>query len=302
MAVKQVEIGIIQYSNMLKSGLYGIEEILDVANRLGREYIKFNLSILSADNLNSLTDTYNAIIVLPAIGNNLLDKVDPQLCNFIINNYKKGATIASACSGTFILAQTGLLEGRIITIQNEINDLFAKNYSTILTSIEKNTVIDGNIITSAGIMKWTHLTLEVIKIHGYDELVKELSSFYQIELDSSSGFRFNPSFDHGDQSILMMQKVLKERYAQTIDFDKLASDIGMSRRTLQRKLQKNTGYTPIEYLRFLRLEKACLLLEFTQESVENIIRSIGYDDLTTFRKFFKLQLGLSPVEYRLSKN
>lgn len=243
MTVKQIDIAVLHYKNMLESGLYGIKEILNIANNFGDTYIHFNLTLLSISEIKACSRLFDAIIVLPAIGNNILEKIDKDLSSFIETHYKKGSIVASACSGTFILAKAGILKGKVVTIQNKIRDTFIEHFSDVILTGEKNSVTDGNIITSAGVMKWTYLTLEVINQFSYSDLTKELCQFYQIELESSSDFTFNPPFDHEDQPILKVQKILKDRYNQSIDFDQLASDLGMSRRTLQRRIQKNTGKT-----------------------------------------------------------
>lgn len=296
---------------MLKSGLFGIQEIVEVANSYlesssfkskSIRKVQFRLEEIPID-FEALPDKlYDIIVILPGIGEDLLIGIDQELKQFLLFQYNNGAVLSSACSGLFLLAKTGLLKGKVVTTQSDLGELFRKSFPDVHLIEDKIVVEDGNIVTAAGVSKWMHLTINLISRYTHSDIIIKIADFFQIDLDESLYRKFNQlnnDIEHNDYEIKRIQKRIHENYGRNLDFDELASFAGMSRRTLQRRFQRALKITPNDYLRNVRLERAFVLLETTNESIENIVHEIGYEDLTSFRKLFKSKTGLTPGEFRV---
>ena len=103
---------------------------------------------------------------------------------------------------------------------------------------------------------------------------------------------------HSDKEILKAQKFIENNYNKRISLDKISSEVAISKRNFIRRFKNATGNTPIEYIQRVRVESVKKALETTQNSIEEIVHDVGYDDITTFRKLFKRITGISPNEYR----
>lgn len=214
---------------------------------------------------------------------------------------RKGACLCSVCAGAFLLAQTGLLKGRKATTHWNLADSFATRFPDILLKRERMLIDEGDCITAGGVSAYMDLSLYLTARFGSPELAASLSKLLLIDPSRhlQSPYR-TCSFikNHGDTAILAVQKWLEENYAKPTTIHELADKAGLGERTFMRRFKKATGDTPLEYLQQLRIEGARKLLETTSETVEGITFKSGYEDISSFRKLFKNQTGLSPSAYR----
>ena len=110
--------------------------------------------------------------------------------------------------------------------------------------------------------------------------------------------QFSANYEHGDDVVAKVQRILDSDYKQPLRQSALAKQVGVSDRTLLRRFRRATGYAPSQYLQAIRLERARELLETTNDSLQRITDRVGYEDVSSFRRLFKQSTGLSPAEYR----
>lgn len=291
-------IGILSYPSVIQSGIFGIDEILNVANE--RSVCRFNYKILPIDD-NSYFDIYfDAIVILPGLGLEPKNNLSKDLIDYLKQQSKKGALIGCACSGIFILAESGLADNKLITIQDTLEDNLLEYYPNLKISYRNEIIQDGNIITTAGVTKWSSLIIKIIYILSGKGIAKELSNFFNISFDTISDNTLLERTIYKkvtDSDMEKARKYILENYKQ-INFEDLSYLIGMSRRTFNRKFLKSFEIKPNEFLQKVRVLNALNLLKNTNETVDFIVKEVGYEDVSSFRKLFKSETGLTPQCFR----
>ena len=244
------------------------------------------------------------LVVISAIEPERVEEVlrnGTQMVEFIKRQYYHGAEIASICMGAFILASTGLLDGRRATTHWMGASSFRAMFPEVILEDDKVIVHEGRIYSSGGAFTFTNLIMYLVEKHcGHDTAIMA-SKTLLIDLykDPQSSYSiFNLQKQHDDKPILGVQKMLEERFAEDISMTGLASEVCMSQRTFLRRFKRATGNTPIEYLQRVRIEAAKRMLESRDMPIESISGAVGYDDYGSFLKLFKRYTAISPSAYR----
>lgn len=261
----------------------------------------FNGIRIEATTIHRDGEVYDIVFVPVIFGD--LDPIltDRETITWLNRQGEQGACLCSVCAGAFVLAQTGRLKGRKATTHWNLADDFARRFPDILLRREKILVDEGDCITAGGVSAYLDLSLYLVARFGSPELAASLSKMLLIDparrlqtpYQSSS---FNTI--HGDKEILAIQDWLAANRTVPVSIKKLAAKAGLGERTFMRRFKKATGDTPFFYLQQLRIETARKLLETTAETIEEITRCSGYEDISSFRKLFKRHTGLSPSVYR----
>lgn len=249
------------------------------------------------------TTNYN-LVLIPALKRDNL-KLSVQKNNAFIpwlqNQFKDGAEIASFCSGAFLFAETGLLNGRLATTHVDVCPNFILTYPLVFVKPGRTLTVDWNCYTSGGATSAFHLLIFLIQKLCGNEMAIKISKNFSIELDryhQSYFSTFRPIYSHSDELIKSIQNNLEENYLNIRTIEDVAKKYPSSRRNLVRRFIKATGLPPIEYLQNIRIEKAKQLLENTNSSVSEIISETGYTDPKSFRKIFLKLVGVPPLAYR----
>jgi transcriptional regulator GlxA family with amidase domain len=220
---------------------------------------------------------------------------------WLIQQYQQGAEIATFCTGAFLLAATGLLNGKTATTHVDACNGFAAAYPDVKLRSDKTLTEDGRLYTSGGATSTFHLLLHIIEIHcGRDMAVKAAKIFaIDINRDNQSYFStFQPVRNHHDELVASAQQKIESRYNDAETIEEIIKDIPSSRRNMVRRFKQVTGMTPIEYLQQTRIEAAKKLLEQTGQQMTEVIYNSGYNDPKAFRKVFRKAVGMTPSEYR----
>ncbi len=221
--------------------------------------------------------------------------------SWIDNRYRRRIPIVATCTGAFLLAETGLLNGRIATTNWQFGRLFKRRYPQVDLHIDRMiTEADGLTCTGA-VTAIFNLALHLIQRYGSDELSSVCAKSLLVDPNrqSQAPYRiFRSNRNHGDSQILKAQQWMEENYRRAVTIDAVADRVGISPRHFKRRFRKATGFSPLLYLQSIRIQAAKEKLETTQESVNEITNNIGYEDSSTFRRLFKREVGLSPREYR----
>ncbi|TFH40812.1 MAG: helix-turn-helix domain-containing protein, partial [Lysobacterales bacterium] len=228
----------------------------------------------------------------------------PREAAWLERMYAGGAVIGTACSGAFLLADTGLLDGQEATTHWAFQERFGRYYPRVKLRAERilcSTGEDGRIVTAGGTSSWHDLCLHLIaRFCGVDEARNTAKAFLFEEHDSSQlCFAAMPQQTRNDDAVVRdCQRWLADRYAEPHPLARMIERSGLPPRTFARRFRAATGYTPIDYVRSLRVEEAKQALETTGAKIDDIGRVVGYDDSASFRRLFKLKTGLTPSGYR----
>lgn len=268
----------------------------------GREEIRaFNGMRISIDTPLSSAEIYD-IVIVPVIFGDLAPLLDDEeIIGWLRRQGQMGACLCSACAGSFLIAQTGLLDDLSATTHWRLADDFAARFPSVRLKREKMLVDAGACITAGGVTAYLDLALYLTARFGSPELAALLAKILLIDPTRRLQTPYHcASFttSHGDPAILVIQEALAADPARSWSIGELAAMAILGERTLLRRFRKATGDSPLEYVQRLRIELARQRLEATTESVADITTQVGYEDISSFRKLFKRVTGLSPASYR----
>ncbi|MBN2803432.1 MAG: helix-turn-helix domain-containing protein [Deltaproteobacteria bacterium] len=224
---------------------------------------------------------------------------------FFLKTLKKyhgnGVHLASICTGSFILASTGLLDYKKATTHWGSGKLFSKRFPKVDLRIDQTVTDEQTLFCSGGANSGSDLVLYLIKKYCGAEIAYRTARTLVLDPARSSQAPyevFNFDKGHGDIEIASAQQWLEQNYQRSVMVESMASEVALSRRTFERRFKKATGESPIKYLQRIRIESAKLHLESSNEPFEQITFNVGYEDPSTFRKIFQKNTGLSPGSYR----
>lgn len=223
------------------------------------------------------------------------------LLDWITQQYKHGAEVASICSGAFLLAATGLLDGRNCSIHWNKTAAFRRMFPAVQVTADTIITDEHGIYTNGGAYSFLNLIIYLVeKLFDRDTAVL-CAKIFQVDIErvSQAPFAiFQPQGDHGDELIAEAQRYIAQHLEDRISFEALASSLAISRRNFDRRFVKATGNTPIEYQQRIKVEVAKKALEHGRKTIYEIMADVGYADDKAFREVFKRMTGLSPLDYR----
>jgi transcriptional regulator GlxA family with amidase domain len=227
--------------------------------------------------------------------------VQHEVLDWLKERYHEGSHIATICSGAFVLAETGLLDGKTATTHWAYADQFKKRYPQIELKAERLITDEGDLFCSGGYSAGMDLCIYLVGKYCGHEVALQSSKSMIADMSRTLQAPYAMCHyrkDHGDHQILSVQEWIEKNFDKTFNYDHLARKNGMSRRTLERRFKSATGETPLTYQQSIRVEAAKRLLEKGLLSFDEITYRVGYEDSSTFRKIFSKQTGLAPKEYR----
>jgi transcriptional regulator GlxA family with amidase domain len=227
------------------------------------------------------------------------------LIPWLHQQYNRGAEIASFCTGAFLLAATGILNGKRATTHINATIPFSSSFPHVLLTADAVVTDDSRTYTSGGATSSFHLMLYLIGNYCGKEMATRIAKMFAIDMDREQQTyfgTFEPAVNHGDGIVNMAQQQIQKQYKDGRTIEELIQDIPASRRNVVRRFKQATGITPIEYLQKTRIQAAKKLLEQTDQSVLEVMLNSGYNDLKSFRQLFKKSAGLTPKDYRAKFN
>jgi len=230
----------------------------------------------------------------------ILEK-NPELVAWIRRQYDQGAHVASICTGVFLLAETGLLDGKTATLHWGFTEMFRARYPRVDLAPDKMFIDHGRLYCSAGVNAGMDLSLYLVeKLCGRQTAVASAKTMMlDLGRQTQAPYRsFLSNGDTGDTVVQDAQKRIRHHWNKMVDYDLLAEKAGISRRSLERRFKQVAGVTPLIYQQRLRVEAAKALLEEGHRSFVDITHRVGYEDVSFFRKVFVRLTGLRPKEYQ----
>ena len=215
------------------------------------------------------------------------------------------AEIASLCRGAFLLAETGLLNGKSCATHWITHDKFKQKYPRVNLLPEKIISEDNGIYSSGGAYSFLNLLLHLVEKYYGRETAIWCSKVAEIEfdrIDQNQFVIFNGQKEHQDMEIKAVQEYIEQHYANKLRVERLAHKAAISNRNFVRRFRKATNNTPLEYIQRVRIEAAKKRLESSTMNIQEVMYESGYNDDKTFRNLFKKYTGLTPLEYRNKYN
>jgi transcriptional regulator GlxA family with amidase domain len=243
------------------------------------------------------------LIIIPALDGDIHEAVENnrEFIPWIINQYNNGAEVASLCLGAFLLASTGLLNGKKCATHWMAANEFRKMFPKVKLVTEKIITDEHRIYSSGGAFSYLNLILYLIEKYAGRDIAILSAKVFAIEIqreDQSSFIIFQGQKEHEDEVIKQAQLFIEKNYQDKITIDELAAMFSISRRALERRFKKVTFNSIVEYLQRVRIEAAKFTLEKNRENVNEAMYKAGYTDNKAFRSTFKKLTGLSPLAYR----
>jgi len=243
------------------------------------------------------------VIIIPPIQNNIQEALlsNSKFYPWINSQHKKGTQVVSLCLGAFLLASTGLLNGKNCVTHWRASEPFRQLFPQVNLISDKIMTDEGGIYTGGGAFSSANLILYLIEKIVDRETSIYCSKIFQIDSgrDSQSPFViFKAQKGHSDEEIRKAQVYIESNYNKKITVEELSQHLLIGRRTFERRFKKATANTVIEYLQRIRTEAAKKELEIGHKTVNEVMFEVGYNDPKAFRDVFKKVTGLTPVDYR----
>jgi transcriptional regulator GlxA family with amidase domain len=228
----------------------------------------------------------------------------PRLVDWLRTMHGRGAVLCSACSGIFLLAETGLFDGRDVTVHFGYARAFAATYPAIPIHPERALVISGlreDLVSSGASTTWHDLVLYLMARYAGSTTAQEVARLFALQWHQDGlapYIIFEGRTDHGDADIQSAQRWLSDHFSVANPVEEMIKRSRLAERTFKRRFASATGLAPIAYVQRLRIEDAKRRLERTAASVDEISWRVGYEDAAFFRRLFKRTTGLTPGGYR----
>lgn len=228
----------------------------------------------------------------------------PRLVQWLQCMYERGAVLCSACSGLFLLAETGLFDDRDATVHFAYAPAFAKAYPAVRIHPERVLVISGDreeLVCSGASTTWHDMMLYLIARYAGATVAQEVARMFALQWhqDGLTPYMiFEGKNDHGDAEIQEAQLWLRGHFSVANPVEAMVNRSSLADRTFKRRFVAATGLTPLAYTQRLRIEDAKRRLERTEDSIDEISWRVGYEDAAFFRRLFKRTTGLAPGAYR----
>lgn len=247
------------------------------------------------------------LLVIPALFGSMPDaiKSNEKSISWIVDQYNNGAEIASLCVGAFLLASTGLLNGKKCSthwgFQNEFREMFPE------VEVQDGSIVteEDRIYSSGGANSYWNLLLYLVEKYTDRETAILTSKYFAIDIDreSQSAFAmFRGQKSHTDEAIKNAQDFIEQNIGEKITVEELADVISLGKRSLERRFKLATNNTVLEYMQRVKIESAKRSFENSRKNINEVMFDVGYTDTKAFRSTFKKITGLTPVEYRNKYN
>ena len=247
------------------------------------------------------------LVFIPSVhylGHRQFDKLlarQSAACDWTAGQWHDGAWVAANCTGTFMLAQTGLLDGRIATTTWWLERQFRAKYPSVDLQLRSVLTESDRLICAGASASYLLQTIRVIERFCGPEISSQCAKDMLIDLSQTSQVPYLPLLAqraHSDSLVHRAQHWMQGNMVTDVRIGELASTLGVSDRTLIRRFRTALDQTPLAYLQDLRLEAARALLETTVLTIEQIAGEVGYTDTSSFARLFRQRIGMSPGSYR----
>lgn len=243
------------------------------------------------------------LVIIPSLNHNYEKalKGNKLMIEWIEEQYKNGAEIASICTGAFMLAATGLLDGKRCSTHWAVAENFTIMFPKVNLQTDQLITDEDGIYTNGGAYSFLNLMIYLVEKYYDRQTAIYCSKVFQIEMDrnSQSSFAiFTGQKLHSDEMVKKAQVYIESKPDEKISVEDLSSRFAVGRRTFDRRFIKATGNTPLEYAQRVKIESAKKALETSRKTINEVMYAVGYSDVKAFREVFRKITGMSPLDYK----
>ncbi len=268
------------------------------------ENVAFNAGLFTVKphiNISAIATT--DLIIIPSLNHNyeLALKGNEALIDWVNKQYKNGAEVASICTGTFMLAASGMLDGKVCSTHWSVAENFRAMFPKVNLQTDKLITDEKGIYTNGGAYSFLNLLIYLIEKYYDRQTAIYCSKVFQIEIDRNTQSEFtifSGQKQHDDAVIQKAQVYIETNLEEKITIEDLSSKFNVGRRNFDRRFIKATGNTPIEYSQRVKIESAKKALETSRKTINEVMYEVGYADVKAFREVFRKYTGMSPLEYK----
>ena len=266
--------------------------------------VKLNDGLFSVHADLLLKDVRDAdLIIIPALSGDIKKalKANSDFIPWIVHQYKKGAEVASLCIGAFLLASTGLLDGKTCSTHWLYANEFRNMFPQVNLVDDRIVTVQNGLYSSGGATSYWNLLLYLVEKYTNRETAVHASKFFLLDIDRNSQspfIMFKGQKEHDDAEVLKAQEYIERKFNNKITVDELSEKFNIGRRTFERRFKKATTNTVVEYMQRVRTEAAKKQLESGRRTVNEVMHNVGYTDTKAFRDVFRKITGMSPIDYR----
>lgn len=247
------------------------------------------------------------LVIVPALFGHMPTAVaqNQSLVPWMIQQYEKGAELASLCLGAFLLADTGLLNGKKCSTHWGFAQEFRQTYPDV-------ELVDGSIVTeekriysSGGASSYWNLLLTLVEKYTDRDMAILASKYFAIDIDRNSQAAFamfRGQKDHHDVEVLQAQEYIEQNLHERITINEIIDRLAIGRRSFERRFKQATNNSVLEYVQRVKIEAAKRQFESSRKNITEVMYEVGYTDTKAFRDVFKKLTGLTPIEYRNKYN
>jgi len=251
--------------------------------------------------------TKTNLIIIPSLNHNYQKSVkgNKELIDWIVKQFNGGAEIATICTGAFLLASSGLLDGKSCSTHWSVADNFRRLFPKVNLQTDKLITDENGIYTNGGAYSFLNLVIYLVEKYYDRQTAIFCSKVFQIEMDrnSQSAFSiFTGQKSHGDEMVIMAQAYIENKLHEKVSVEHLSTRFSVGRRNFDRRFIKATGNTPVEYSQRVKIESAKKAIETSRKTISEVMYEVGYSDVKAFREVFRKITGISPLEYRNKYN
>ncbi len=247
------------------------------------------------------------LIFIPAFygDTNEFLEINKPFISWIFEQHEKGAEVVSLCVGAFMLAKTGLLDGKKCSTHWRAADEFKAMFPEVVLQTDKIITEEDGIYTSGGATSYFNLLIYLVEKYTSRETAILTAKIFAIDLerDSQTQFTiFKGQNGHTDEEIKRAQNFIETNFHERITTDELSNKFAISRRNFERRFKRATNNTVNEYVQRVKIEAAKKIFETTRKNITETMLDVGYNDTKSFRGIFKKITGMTPIDYRSKYN
>lgn len=243
------------------------------------------------------------LIIIPALSGDLEQAIalNEDFIPWIVFQHRMGAEVASLCLGAFLLAATGLVDGKSCSTHWQFANQFRHMFPSVNLVHDRVITEQAGIYSSGGANSYWNLLLHLVEKYTDRKMAIAASKFFVLDIDrkSQSPFTiFKGQKLHDDEAVIRAQDYIEANFTERIGIEDLCRMLGVGRRTFERRFRRATHNSVVEYIQRVKIEAAKRELETGRKTVSEVMYEVGYSDTKAFRDVFRKVTSVSPVEYR----
>jgi transcriptional regulator GlxA family with amidase domain len=286
----------------INAGLGSFYDIQLAGINLEQKLLNASFSLQGIKNISQIPKT--DCIIIPSFDSHYDFAINNsrEALDWVEAQYKEGAEVASLCTGTFLLAATGLLSGQPCSTHWKAGAHFRRLFPNLNLTTDKIITDYKGLYTAGGAQSSLNLVLYLVEKYNGREVALYCAKVLQIDIERNSQspfIMFEGLKEHADIEIRSVQDYIEDHIGDKVRVDFLADKCAMNRINFSRRFKRATKVSPVDYIQRVKMEAVKRSLEAGRKNINEVMYMVGYTDVKAFRSIFKKVAGITPQEYRV---